>query len=43
MPIEPAEKKFMRYVRGYIKADKIRNETIRLDLNIIAINMTGKK
>ena len=31
--------KFMRYVRlGSTKADKIRDETIRLDLNIFLIN-----
>ena len=28
----------MRYVKGWPRADKIRNETIRWDLNILAIN-----
>ena len=27
--IQSAEKKFMRYVRGCIKADKVRNKTIK--------------
>ncbi|KAJ4447044.1 hypothetical protein ANN_09033 [Periplaneta americana] len=36
--IQSAEMKFMRYVRRYTKADKIKNETIRSDLNIFSVH-----
>lgn len=36
--IQSAEMKFMRYVRRCTKADKIKNETIRSDLNIFSVH-----
>ena len=39
-PIHASEMKLIiyEYVWGFIKADKIRNEILRLDLNIFSIN-----
>ena len=41
--IRSAEMKFMRYVRRYSKADKIKNETIILNLNMFSINDESRK
>ena len=36
--IQSAEIKFMTYLRRFTKADKLRNETLRSDLNISSMN-----
>ena len=36
--IQSEERKFMRHLRGFTKAGKIRNETLRSYLNTFSIN-----